>query len=167
MVAQSFDDKPIDHCKVNSAVVQPTVLLSILATLFKTCLGYAFTSGIAIFWWKSPLHGTTLRQLQASQRQSSSLHGLYDKRPVINGAALASITMLLLLAVGPFLQRALNVITRTRTQSVDLVIPVSSSPLMYGSTGVFTWFSEGIGPGLYSPLLAKFYGSTTLATTSP
>lgn len=155
VVAQTFDDKPINHLEIDDTVVQPAVLLSILATLSKTCIGYAFTSGIAIFWWKTALHGTTLRQLQTSQQQSSSLRGLYDRRPVLNRVTMASVAMLLLLAVGPFLQRALTVVTRIRNESNDLVVPVSSSPIMYGSTGLYAGFNITSYPILYHPLFAQ------------
>jgi hypothetical protein len=40
----------MDYWDVYSYSVQPTVLLAILVTFANALLGYAFASGIAIFW---------------------------------------------------------------------------------------------------------------------
>jgi hypothetical protein len=136
LIVHEFDNQPIDHWKVRGVVVQPTVLLSVLATASRASLSYAFTTGIAIFWWNAALHGTTLKQLHVSQQQSSSLRGLCSKRPMANTVAFASIITLLLMAEGPLLQKALHVVTRERQAHTELSVPISSSPLMSGSTGV-------------------------------
>lgn len=154
LTARSFDDKPLDHWKVNDITVQPTVLLSVLATVSKACLTYAFTTGLAIFWWNTALSGTTLRQLDACQQQSSSLKGLCRKRPVFNSVALASVAMLLLMAEGPFLQRALQVVTRERHGDTEFTIPISPSPLMWGSTGIIMTHGHTMEPTMYNPLFA-------------
>jgi hypothetical protein len=155
VVAHDFDDKPLDHWKIRGVVVQPTVLLSVLATFSKACLGYAFTTGVAIFWWKSAVVGTTLHQLHDSHQYSNSLQGLFAKRPRLNSVAVASVATLLLMAEGPLLQRALHVITRTRHVDTELTIPISSSPLMTGSTGSFEVPLYTPDPQLYTPSFAQ------------
>ena len=77
---------------------------------------------------KNALLGTTLRQLDAFQQQSSSLKGLCCKRPVFGSVVLASAAMLLLMAEGPFLQRALQVVARERNADTELTIPIVLSP---------------------------------------
>jgi hypothetical protein len=71
-VALVSEGKPVDYWDVYSYSVQPTVLLAILVTFANALLGYAFASGITIFWWSSALAGSTLRKLHASQSRGDS-----------------------------------------------------------------------------------------------
>jgi hypothetical protein len=154
LVANDFDDKPLDHWTIRAAVVQPTVLLSVLATLSKACLGYAFTTGITIFWWKSAVTGTSLYQLHVSYQQSNSLQGILGTRPKLNSVAVASVATLLLMAEGPLFQRALHVTTKNRHVDTVLTVPISSSLLMTGSTGLNMAGANMLAP-LYSPPFAQ------------
>jgi hypothetical protein len=155
VVAHDFDDKPLDHWTIQGVTVQPTVLLSVLATVSKACLGYAFTTGITIFWWRSAVIGTSLHQLHVSHQQSNSLQALFAKRPKLNSVAFASIATLLLMAEGPLLQRALHVVTRNRHVDTELIVPISSSPLMTGSTGLSLESTGSLDPQLYTPSFAE------------
>jgi hypothetical protein len=155
VVAHDFDDKPLDHWTIQGVTVQPTVVLSVLATVSKACLGYAFTTGITIFWWRSAVTGTLLHQLHVSHQQSNSLQALFAKRPKLNSVAFASVAILLLMAEGPLLQRTLHVVTRNRHVDTELMVPISSSPLMTGSTGLSLESTGSLDPQLYTPSFAK------------
>lgn len=65
-IALDCDGKPLNHLDVDGYVVQPAVLLSILATLANALLVYAFTEGATIHWWTMAFKGATLGQLHSS-----------------------------------------------------------------------------------------------------
>lgn len=53
--AMVSDGKVLIYWEVGGYVVQPTVIIAVLATLANSLLSYAFTSGIVIFWWTSAM----------------------------------------------------------------------------------------------------------------
>jgi hypothetical protein len=151
-----FNDKPLDHWQLGGYTVQPSVLISIFTSLSnKGCLPFAFTGGIAISWWTSALHGTTLRELQASYQRSTSLLGLLHRQPVINKVACASILTLSLMAFGPILQRSISVVVREKHINADVLVPISSSPLMSGSTGIFMMYDRVPNPTMFNPMFSE------------
>jgi hypothetical protein len=155
-IPHHFNDKPLDHWQLGGYTVQPSVPISTFASLSnKGCLPFAFGRGIAIFWWTSALHGTELRDLQASYQRSASLMGLLLRRPVINRVTYASVSTLSLLAFGPLLQRSINVVVRERHVNADVLVPISSSPLMTGSTGIFMMYSPVPNPTMFNPMFSE------------
>ncbi|GAB7334869.1 hypothetical protein MBLNU13_g06767t2 [Cladosporium sp. NU13] len=151
-----FDDKPLDHWQLGGYTVQPSVLISTFTSLSnKGCLPFAFGAGIAIFWWTSALHGTELRELQASYQRSTSLMGLLHRQPVINRVTCASVLTLSLLAFGPILQRSISVVVREKHTNADVIVPISSSPLMTGSTGIFMMYSPVPNPTMFNPMFSE------------
>ena len=55
-LALAIDGKPLNYWTVNGYVVQPAVLLSIVATIANAFLVFAFTKGATISWYVVPLH---------------------------------------------------------------------------------------------------------------
>lgn len=74
-IALLSDEKPLDYWTVGTYALQPTVMIAVLTTLANALLGYAFTSGIAIYWWTSTMAGRSLHHLHALQSQAASLTG--------------------------------------------------------------------------------------------
>jgi hypothetical protein len=155
-VALVSEGKPVDYWDVYGYSVQPTVLLAILVTFANALLGYAFASGIAIFWWSSALAGNTMRQLHASQSRGDSLMAVLTLRPIFNAVTIASIFTGLLLVDQPFFQRGIRVVSRSSQELRSMKIPVSSSPLQKGATGVLSEMLEekDSRPGLFHPSYA-------------
>lgn len=149
------EGKPMDYWDVYSYSVQPTVLLAILVTFANALLSYAFASGIAIFWWSSAQAGSTLRQLHASQSRGDSLMAVLTLRPVFNAVTIASIFTMLLLVDQPFFQRGIRVVSRSSEELTSMTIPISSSPLQLGATGVLTGAAGYYEPQLFHPLYAQ------------
>jgi hypothetical protein len=50
-LALSIDGKPLEHWTINGYVVQPAVLLSVLATIANALLVFSFTKGATISWY--------------------------------------------------------------------------------------------------------------------
>lgn len=50
-LALAIDGKPLDYWKINGYVVQPAVLLSVVATIANALLVFAFTEGATISWY--------------------------------------------------------------------------------------------------------------------
>ncbi len=50
-LALAIDGKPLDYWKINGYVVQPAVLLSVVATIANALLVFAFTKGATIAWY--------------------------------------------------------------------------------------------------------------------
>jgi hypothetical protein len=121
-------------------------------------LGYAFASGIAVFWWSSALAGSTLRRLHASQSRGDSLMAIFTSRPIFNAATVASVFTILLLMDQPLFQRGIRVVARSSEESRTMAIPITSSPIQAGATGVSlganaTEFMDS--PSLFHPLYAQ------------
>lgn len=135
-IALISNGKPLDHWDVQNHSVQPTVLLAVLVTIANALLGYAYASGLAVFWWSSALAGSTLRKLHASQSRGDSLMAMLTLRPVFNAVTFASIFTILLLMDQPLFQRGIRVAPQIFEESRNMRIPITSSPLQLGATGV-------------------------------
>ncbi|KAM0712536.1 hypothetical protein Q7P37_011633 [Cladosporium fusiforme] len=153
-VALVSNGKPLDYWHVSNYSVQPTVLLAILVTFANALLGYAFASGITIHWWSSALAGRTLRQLHASQSRGDSLMALLTLRPIFNAVTVASVFTILLLMDQPLFQRGIRVVPRS-SESQSLSIPISSSPIQLGATGIIHDHSDPDRPELFHPLFPE------------
>jgi hypothetical protein len=155
-IALVSDGKPLDYWDVYNYSLQPTVLLAILVTFANALLGYAFASGITIFWWSSALAGSTLRKLHASQSRGDSLISLLTLRPVFNAVTIASVFTILLSMDQPLFQRGIRTVTRHSTDTRNMSIPISSSPIQVGATGVSqNIFAVLEGPETFHPLFAQ------------
>jgi hypothetical protein len=154
-IALVSEGKPLDYWGAQSYSVQPTVLLAILVTLANVLIGYAFASGVAIFWWSSALAGSTLRQLHASQSRGDSLMAILTLRPIFNVVTVASVFTILLLIDQPLFQRGIRVVPRSSKESRNMTIAISSSPIQLGATGVVPDHSSFERPELFHPLYAQ------------
>ena len=130
------DGKPIDFLSVNGYKFQPTVLLSVFATLANALLIYSFTQGATIHWWRTGFGGTTLRQLHSSYHFGSGVTAVFSSVTAFNVVALASLMMPLLLADGPLLQRSISVVQKMQVSRSAKQIPISAAPFIQGSTGI-------------------------------
>lgn len=154
-IALISNGKALDYWRVYSYSVQPTVLLAVLVTFTNALLGYAFASGVTIFWWSSALNGRTLRQLHASQSRGDSLLAAFTSRPIVNTVTIASVLTVLLLMDQPLFQRGVRIISQSSEESKDMRIHISPSPLQRGATGVLPDHSPTDRPELFHPLYAQ------------
>lgn len=154
-IALVSDGKPLGYWRVFSYSVQPTVLLAILVTFANVLLGYAFASGITIFWWSSALAGSTLRKLHASQSRGDSLMAVLTLRPVFNAVTVASVLTILLLVDQPLFQRGIRVVPGSWKELRNMSIPMSRSPIQFGATGIIPDHSQYTRPELFHPLYAQ------------
>jgi hypothetical protein len=154
-IAMVSDGKPLDFWRVGGYDVQPTVLLSVLTTLANIVLGYAFSCGLTVSWWLSALRGRTLRHLHTSQSQATSLVALFSRRPAFNTVTVASILLATLLMDQPLFQRGIRVVTRQGNESMMATLPISSSPLQMGATGIIADHKDSLQPTLYHPLFSN------------
>lgn len=92
--------------------VQPSVLLAILAGISNTSLDFLLTAGVAVVWWRSAVHETTLAQLHyiwnrgdwaGLKRIFNAFSSGFSVRKVMIATATISIAKIV---NGPFLQRA-------------------------------------------------------------
>lgn len=119
--------------------LQPSVLLSFLSGVYAAALSGLFTTGIAITWWRSITHGSTLKQLHYISAGMSPV----DIVPAFlagSGArrvALAALVILITnLTVGPLTQRS----TRPRSHDVSKSIEMSMQLAQQIPDG---WFGSG------------------------
>jgi hypothetical protein len=155
VIALVSHGKPLDYWRVHSYSMQPTVLLAILITLANALLGYAVASGITIFWWTSALSGRTLRELHASQSRSDSIMAVFTMRPVFNALTVTSVFTILLLMDQPLFQRGIRVAQQSSEESRMLRIPISSSPLQLGATGIIPITYSDSEVRIFHPLYAE------------
>ena len=154
-IAVESDGQPLDHWQVNGYVVQPAVLLSIVATIGNALLVYAFTRGATVHWWKTALdpRGITLSELHSSYHYGSGLTAIFGNIHAFNTVAVAALFMPILLIDTPLLQRSVGVVQRFNLGQTNTTIPISPAPFMLGSTGILP--DHDPSPTLYHPLFAK------------
>ncbi|KAF2471064.1 uncharacterized protein BDR25DRAFT_342830 [Lindgomyces ingoldianus] len=131
-----------DQDTVPSWRIRPSIILAFISGLYSIILGGLFGVGVAVTWWRSIQHGTTLKRLhyiQAAASPKDFWGGFAAGSSARKVASAAFIVFVVKLAVGPISQRA----TRTRTQSVarniDMNIHIAKqiSDGYYGTWGGF------------------------------
>jgi hypothetical protein len=104
-----------DKQTVESWKVQPAVLLAVLSSVLNLALGAVLSLSVAITWWRSALHGTTLARLHYiwDRGEGSSfapaLKAGFDARKV---ALIAAVIAMVKFVNNPLLQRSTHVRTR-------------------------------------------------------
>lgn len=146
------EGKPLTYWRIAGYQVQPTVMLSVIITVANMLLTYAFSTGLTIFWWTSFLKKTTLRDLHSIYQSGTGFLTIFSHIPALNSATAASFFMLILLMDGPLFQRAISITSITQTPMEGLEVPISASPLMYGSTGIMPDHTSSFEAQLYHPL---------------
>ncbi|KAF2677585.1 hypothetical protein K458DRAFT_436511, partial [Lentithecium fluviatile CBS 122367] len=147
---------------VKSWSIRPQVLLSILAGLYSVLLGGLFTTGVAVVWWRSIIHGTTLKKLHFIDAGASPkdfvpafIAGGHARRVAL--AALVAFSAKL--AIGPMLQRStrpqIQPVARILDMNIDLARVIPDGRLArWGSLGAIgieasrdTFFGSNITTG--------------------
>jgi hypothetical protein len=110
--------------------VRPAVLLSIIAGFYAVLLGGLFTIGVAVTWWRSIIHGTTLTDLYFIDAGASPkdfvpafIAGGYARRV----ALVAFVALSAKLATGPMLQRSTRSDNLTVKRVLDMNINLARS----------------------------------------
>ncbi|KAI9767113.1 MAG: hypothetical protein M1840_005902 [Geoglossum simile] len=116
-----------DKQAVSSWKVQPTVLLAVLSSIFNFALGTTLSMGVAVTWWRSALHGTTLARLHyiwdrgIGYSFASAFKAGFDTRRV---ALVATAIAVVELINNPLLQRSTHIraqeIVTNETMKMDL-----------------------------------------------
>jgi hypothetical protein len=94
---------------VQSWQVRPAVLLSILTGFYVMLLGSLFTTGVAVVWWRSINHGTTVQRLHFVHAGANpkDFFPAFAAGGHARRVALAALVVLSVkLAIGPMLQRS-------------------------------------------------------------
>lgn len=151
VVLKAADGVPIDHWQVRGYAVQPTVILSVLATLANALFRYAFTEGARVSWWVTAQRGTSIGALHRAWDHSQSAV------PILTGRrfsllAISSLSTLIVLIDGPLLQRASTISQSTRRFPVNLTVPMSPTPFIVGATGYLV--DRERNPSLYTELFS-------------
>ena len=94
-----------------------------------------------------------MTELHSSYAYGSGLTAIFSSVAAFNTVALAAVFMPILLMDGPLLQRSVGVDQNLDVTRLNMTIPMSPSPLMAGSTGIYS--DHEYSPGLYHPLFAK------------
>jgi hypothetical protein len=109
-----------DKQAVASWKVQPTVLVAVLSSILNFALAAALSIVVAVTWWRSVFHGTTLAQLHYIWDRGAGCSFIpafiagFDARKV---ALVAAVVATVEFVNNPLLQRATHI--RTRDISVD------------------------------------------------
>jgi hypothetical protein len=122
-------------------VVQPSVLLSIISSIWNTALLYLLFKGISISWWRAALRGTTLEQLNRIWLCGSSARAAIFSIRHVKRIGIASLFgTFATLSVGPLLQRASHTILLNVAQEVNMQLYLPTK-LPTGFAGV-AWDSS-------------------------
>ena len=154
-VLKLSDGKAVDQWRIQGHNVQPTVILSVLATLANALFRYAFDDAMRIRWWVLGLKGTSLGALHRSWEHAQSVLPILTSGKHMSLTAIASLSTLLLLIDGPLLQRSVQQRTTTNSVQTELSAPVSAFPFLQGATGVYADHDLSTHPTLYNPLFSK------------
>ena len=146
------DDLPLEGWRVSGHDVQPTVLISIFATVANALFRFAFTEAVTISWWTRSLKGTNIRELHQCWNYGQSSVATFWPGRSLAFVAIASLSTLVIMIDGLILQRASTVQTITRLEHKNLTLHVSPAPFMRYATGIFA--DHVVLPNLYTPLFA-------------
>ena len=155
VILKTSNGRPINTWRLRGIDVQPTVLLSIFATLANALLRYAFQEGVRVSWWTRALKGTSLGNLHRLWDQSQSVWAVAAAGRYISITAIANLFTILLLIDGPLLQRASTIRSESRQEIANLSVPISPTPFMRGATGILVDHDYEYHPSLYNPLFGK------------
>ena len=155
VVLKASDGLPLESWQVRGYNVQPTVLLSVLATLANALFRYAFSESARISWWIEAQKGTSFGALHRSWDHAQSVVPLLTSGKHVSITAIASFFMVVLLIDGPLLQRASSVSVVTKHTTKSLTIPISPDPFTTGATGIYADHDFEYDPTLYTPLFSK------------
>jgi len=112
LVIQFSNGKVVGAWIPASPSIQPSVLLSIFATIFRTCQSLSLSYGVAILWWRTALAGTTLKNLHYLWNKGdwASVDGLRrawaSSRQTKRLMVVFGIISITNIAEGPLLQRS-------------------------------------------------------------
>lgn len=154
-VLRASDGLPINSWHIAGYTVQPTVLLSIFATLANALFRYAFTEGAKVSWWVQAQHGASIGALHRSWDHAQSALPITTAGRDVTFNAVASFFVLMLLIDGPFFQRASSIGVITRHHSTQVKVNVSPSPFMLGATGIFADHDNWDAPTLLNPVYSE------------
>ncbi|KAF2471892.1 uncharacterized protein BDR25DRAFT_164376, partial [Lindgomyces ingoldianus] len=96
----------------SAQAIQPTVLFALCTGVFNASQAYILTAGVTVVWWRSALHGTTLRNLHYiwNKGEWKSVDGLVSALSASSQTrwvmAVTCIVAIASIADGPLLQRA-------------------------------------------------------------
>lgn len=105
--------------------VEPAVLLSLISSVYTIALGALFATGVAIAWWRSLAKGTSLRKLHYISAGASpgGYFGALDAGGCARTVVLiAWVVLVARLTVGPFSQRATNVMANLTQRNTKMYI---------------------------------------------
>lgn len=145
---------PLNSWKLSTGIVQPSVLLSTVATLANALLRIAFAQGVTIQWWLQIHQGVSIGELCALYTHGTTTRGLVTMLSKFSRVTFAAFIMILLLADGPILQRASLVSSLSNQSSSNLTVVVSTSPFVQGATGIIT-SHDGYNPNTYTTAFSQ------------
>lgn len=115
-----------DGTTIDSWNVQPSVIVSIAAAIFRTTLEYALAEAAIIFWWNRAIKGSTIKDLHRVFEQASGFWDAALSGRHLNVIAFCTIMVTVCAAIGPLLQRATSVTTLITISSTTLVGHIAS-----------------------------------------
>ena len=127
------------------------MLLSIFAALGNALLRFAFVEGAVVPWWVSAQQGTDLAKISRIWESANSILPLFTSGRHLTRTASASFFGLLLLAVGPILQRASTVDVVHWQLKAEYTVPVSPDPF----TGYYGNVDDDETIRYYSPMFLQ------------
>lgn len=145
---------PLNSWTLSTGPLQPSVLLSFVATFANAFLRVAFVDGVTVQWWLQAHHGLSVEELCALYIHGYTTKGLSRMLSRFSRVTFAAFAMILLLADGPLLQRASSVHVLSLQGLQNLTFIVSSSPFVLGATGYITTH-DGLVPNIYTAKFAQ------------
>lgn len=161
------DKRPAGTWKIKEA--PPAVLLAIISSIVNLSLSIILTAGIAIAWWRSASHGTTLASLHYIYNNNSARHfwsAISNSFETRKAAFLAVVIAIARFASGPLLQRASDstILDVSKAVLVNLNMPLQLPDGWFGTRDDVQ--SEGEVTGSPDGLrnLQQWYINRTLTT---
>lgn len=132
----------IDKSKWNN--IKPSTLISILTVIIRTIYGYIVTNSLLQNIWRNMiLRGLTPNEIISNQALANGLFGLLYIKKANKPHAIMAIYSMLILAIGPILQSAINDRQVELCQNDDIIINSANftNEVWYGSGG-FGYFTN-------------------------
>jgi hypothetical protein len=129
----------------------PALLMAIFSALSNACIGYGFSQGVKITWWKQALQGVDLGALHDLWSYGDSLFDAVCSLHHIRPLAVASIMSTVFLAQGPLFQRASSVTTIYQRANTTLEAHILPQWTLHTTTSVSQGELDGPSFTYYTP----------------
>ncbi|EPE05829.1 hypothetical protein F503_08360 [Ophiostoma piceae UAMH 11346] len=153
VVLANSDNKVVDTWPSKDYPIAVSVILSLLVSIANVCLAGALSKGYEIAWWLEAIKGAELQSLQFDLSVQTSLGAMLSSGIAFNQFSLAAVIALIVTIIdGPIIQKASNVVVKTRDPTLGLVAATVLDGYLPAN---FSAYGTSATPDLLTPMFSN------------